>query len=195
VGRAIKGKRDEFVIATKFGNVRPSAGGPGRIDGTPAYVRSACEASLRRLGIDTIDLYQQPRVDPDTPIEETIGALAELIDEGKIRYAGLSEALPPDLRRAAATLPIASLQSEYSLLERSVEALASAVFEIARSHEVSPAQIALGWLLARRPCIVPIHGARRLAHVEDNALATEVRLTPSDEQQLEALAAGVQGPR
>jgi aryl-alcohol dehydrogenase-like predicted oxidoreductase len=118
VGRAIRDRRDEVVLATKFGNVR---GQPGRIDGRPDYVRSACEASLRRLGVEVIDLYQQHRVDPDTPIEETVGALAELVAEGKIRYIGLSEALAPDIRRAAAVHPITSVQSEYSLLERGVE--------------------------------------------------------------------------
>src|SRR5262249_44906497 len=120
VGRAIKGRRDEVVLATKFGNVRASNGRPASINGRPEYVRAAGEASLRRLGTDRIALYQQHRVDPDTPIEETIGALAELVGEGKIRFIGLSEALAPDLRRAAAVHPIASLQSEYSLLERGV---------------------------------------------------------------------------
>ena len=119
VGRAIRDRRDEVVLATKFGNVM---GSPGTINGRPEYVREACEASLRRLGVDTIDLYQQHRVDPEVPIEETVGALSELVDEGKVRWIGLSEALAPDLRRAAAVHPITSLQSEYSLLERGVEA-------------------------------------------------------------------------
>ena len=122
VGRAIRGPRDEVVVATKFGNVfRPGEGMSGEIDGRPEYVRRACEASLGRLGIETIDLYQQHRVDPATPVEETIGALAELVNEGKIRWIGLSEARPEDIRRAAAVHPITSLQSEYSLLERGVE--------------------------------------------------------------------------
>jgi aryl-alcohol dehydrogenase-like predicted oxidoreductase len=121
VARATRGRRDEVFLATKFGVVRGRDGAPRRIDGTPAYVRAACEASLRRLGVETIDLYQQHRVDPDTPIEETMGALADLAAEGKIRYAGLSEALPPDLRRATTVMPVVSLQSEYSMLERSVE--------------------------------------------------------------------------
>ena len=119
VGRAIRDRRDEVVLATKFGNVM---GSPGTINGRPEYVREACEASLRRLGVDTIDLYQQHRVDPEVPIEETVGALSELVDQGKVRWIGLSEALAPDLRRAAAVHPITSLQSEYSLLERGVEA-------------------------------------------------------------------------
>jgi aryl-alcohol dehydrogenase-like predicted oxidoreductase len=121
VGRAIRGRRDGVVLATKFGNTRVAGNMGGRIDGRPEYVRSACEASLRRLGVDHIDLYQQHRVDPETPIEETVGALAELVAEGKIGFIGLSEALPEDIRRAAAVHPIASLQSEYSLLERGVE--------------------------------------------------------------------------
>jgi len=121
VGRAISGRREEVVLATKFGSVRDADGRPAGINGRPEYVREACEASLRRLGVETIDLYQQHRVDPDTPIEETVGAMAELVQEGKVRYLGLSEALAPDLRRAAAVHPISSLQSEYSLLERGVE--------------------------------------------------------------------------
>jgi aryl-alcohol dehydrogenase-like predicted oxidoreductase len=254
VGRAIRGRRDAVVLATKFGNVRDAPGGPTRIDGTPAYVRRACEASLRRLGVETIDLYQQHRVDPDTPIEETVGALSELVAEGKIRFIGLSEALAPDLRRAAAVHPIASLQSEYSLLERTVEAeilpacdelgigflpfapllrgllagsltatteleagdaratsdrfprvgpdhreanarLAAVVAEIATAHDATPAQVALAWLLARRPSIVPIPGTKRVAYVEDNAQAVDVRLSADDEARLEALAADVQGTR
>ena len=120
VGRAIRDRRDEVVLATKFGNVM--ARRRRTINGRPEYVREACEASLKRLGVDTIDLYQQHRVDPEIPIEETVGALSELVDEGKVRWIGLSEALAPDLRRAAAVHPITSVQSEYSLLERGVEA-------------------------------------------------------------------------
>ena len=121
VGRAIRDRRDEVVLATKFGFVPDTDGRPTDINGRPEYVREACEASLRRLGVETIDLYQQHRVDPETPIEETVGALAELVEEGKVRFIGLSEALAPDLRRAAAVHPITSVQSEYSLLERGVE--------------------------------------------------------------------------
>ena len=248
VGRAIAGRRDEVVLATKFGIVRPSG-----ISGRPEYVREACEASLRRLGVETIDLYQQHRVDPQTPIEETIGALAELVAEGKVRWIGLSEALPPDLRRAAAVHPISSLQSEYSLLERGVEGeildtceelgigflpfaplvrgilagsldasstldegdfradnrfprvgpehrasnaeLAGAVREIAAEHGATPAQVALAWLLARRPWVVPIPGTKRVAYVEDNAGAPAVHLSDADDARLEGLAAAVQGGR
>ncbi|MGH9495030.1 MAG: aldo/keto reductase [Candidatus Sulfotelmatobacter sp.] len=122
VGRAIKGKRDKVVIATKFGIVRdPKNPAIRSVSGKPEYVRQSCEGSLRRLGIDTIDLYYLHRVDPDTPIEETIGAMAQLVREGKIRYIGLSEASPETLRRAAKIHPIAALQTEYSLWTRDPE--------------------------------------------------------------------------
>jgi aryl-alcohol dehydrogenase-like predicted oxidoreductase len=253
VGRAIRGRRDEVVLATKFGNVRDAQNKPLGISGRPEYVKQACEASLRRLGTETIDLYQQHRVDPDTPIEETVGAMAELVAAGKVRYIGLSEAQPADLRRAAAVHPITSLQSEYSLLERGVEAeilgtceelgigflpyaplvrgllagsltpdrvlddldwraggrfprvgpdhlaanaqLADVVAEIAAAHGASAAQVALAWLLARRPWIVPIPGTKRIAYLEDNARAPELALSAQDEQRLDALAASVSGER
>jgi aryl-alcohol dehydrogenase-like predicted oxidoreductase len=253
VGRAIRGRRDEVVLATKFGNVRGAQGRPAAINGRPEYVREACEASLKRLGVDTIDLYQQHRVDPDTPIEETVGAMAELVQQGKVRYLGLSEALTPDLQRAAAVHPISSLQSEYSLLERGVESevlgaceelgigflpfspllrgllagslaansqldegdfrsgdrfprvgpehrsanarLAQVVIEIADGHGRTPAQVALAWLLSRRPWIVPIPGTKRTAYVDDNALAPQLTLTASDLARLEALSAEVRGDR
>src|ERR1700719_1591686 len=122
VGRAIKGKRDKVVLATKFGIVRdPNDPNVRGINGKPEYVRKSCEASLRRLGIETIDLYYQHRVDPSTPIEETVGAMAQLIKEGKIRHIALSEASPATLRRACAVHPITALQSEYSLWSRDPE--------------------------------------------------------------------------
>jgi len=121
VGRAIKGRRDEVVLATKFGNVRGEDGSFLGVSGRPEYVRAACEASLRRLGVETIDLYYQHRVDPQTPIEETVGAMARLVEEGKARYLGLSEASAQSVRRAHAVHPIAALQSEYSLWTRGVE--------------------------------------------------------------------------
>ncbi len=253
VGRAIRGRRDEVVLATKFGNIRDARGRRAGINGRREYVREACEASLTRLGVDTIDLYQQHRVDPATPIEETVGAMAELVEEGKVRYLGLSEALTPDLRRAAAVHPISSLQSEYSLLERGVESdvlgaceelgigflpfspllrgllagsltpdseldegdgrhgdllprvgpehrssnarLAGVVREIADEHGSTPAQVALAWLLSRRPWIVPIPGTKRTAYVEDNALAPQLTLTVEDQERLEGLSAQVQGNR
>jgi aryl-alcohol dehydrogenase-like predicted oxidoreductase len=253
VGRAIRDRRDEVVLATKFGNVRDASNRGMTISGRPEYVREACEASLRRLGVETIDLYQQHRVDPDTPIEETVGALAELVEEGKVRFIGLSEALAPDLRRAAAVHPISSLQSEYSLLERGVEAeildtceelgigflpfaplvrgllagsltpereldegdfraggrfprvgpehiatnasLAAVVAQIATEHQASAAQVALAWLLSRRPWIVPIPGTKRIAYLDDNAGAPELELTGEDLARLDALSAGVSGER
>jgi aryl-alcohol dehydrogenase-like predicted oxidoreductase len=121
VGRALKGRRYEAVIATKFGNVRSEDGKFLGVNGRPEYVRSACEASLRRLGVDFIDLYYQHRVDPNTPIEETVGAMADLVREGKVRFIGLSEAAPATIRRAHAVHPVTALQTEYSLWSRDVE--------------------------------------------------------------------------
>jgi aryl-alcohol dehydrogenase-like predicted oxidoreductase len=247
VGRAIADRRDGVVLATKFAIT------PDGINGRPEYVREACEASLRRLGVDHIDLYQQHRVDPKVPIEETIGAMAELVSAGKVRFIGMSEALPPDLRRAAAVHPISSLQSEYSLMERGVEgeildtceelgigflpfsplgrgllggsitagqqfeesdwrgqgrfprvgpdhleanaALVAAVTEIAEAKGASKAQVALAWILGRKPWIVPIPGTKRAKYIEDNAGAPDVTLDAADNERLDALAAGVEGPR
>jgi len=121
VGRAIRDRRDKVVLATKFGNVRTPDGGFAGVNGKPEYVRQACEASLKRLGVDVIDLYYQHRVDPETPIEDTVGAMAELVKEGKVRYLGLSEAGAANIRKAAAVHPIAALQSEYSLWSREPE--------------------------------------------------------------------------
>jgi aryl-alcohol dehydrogenase-like predicted oxidoreductase len=253
VGRAIRDRRDEVVLATKFGILRDGKSETNGFNGRPVYVKEACERSLKRLGVEHIDLYQQHRVDPETPIEETIGALKELVEQGKIRYIGLSEALAPDLRRAAAVHPITSLQSEYSLLERSVEdeildaceelgigflpfspllrgllagsltattelepgdfrvgerfprvgpghraanaELVQVVFEVAEARGASPSQVALAWLLSRRPWIVPIPGTKRTKYVEDNAGAPEVQLNADDKARLDALAADAQGDR
>jgi aryl-alcohol dehydrogenase-like predicted oxidoreductase len=123
VGKAIKGRRNRFFVATKFGIVRDPANPERRgVDGSPAYVRKSVEGSLRRLGTETIDLYYQHRVDPKTPIEETVGAMAKLVDEGKVRYLGLSEAAPATIERANRVHPITALQSEYSLWTRDPEA-------------------------------------------------------------------------
>ena len=122
VGPALSRRRDAVVIATKFGNVFGPDGALGTIDGSPAYVRRACEASLARLGTDRIDLYYQHRVDPATPIEDTVGAMAELVEEGKVRFLGLSEASASTLRRAHDVHPIAALQTEYSVWSRDAEA-------------------------------------------------------------------------
>src|SRR6201997_3878960 len=117
LGRALKGRRDGIVIATKFGQPRRPGGANG-VDGSPAYIAQACEASLERLGVDVIDLYYQHRVDPAVPVEETVGAMARLVEEGKVRYLGLCEARPERIRRAHATHPLAAVQSEFSLLYR-----------------------------------------------------------------------------
>jgi aryl-alcohol dehydrogenase-like predicted oxidoreductase len=132
VGRAIKDRRDRVVVATKFGNERRPDGTFVGINGKPAYVRSACDASLKRLGVDVIDLYYQHRVDPVVPIEDTVGAMAELVRAGKVRYLGLSEAAPATIRRAHAVHPISALQTEYSLWSRDPE------------DEILPAVRALG---------------------------------------------------
>jgi aryl-alcohol dehydrogenase-like predicted oxidoreductase len=121
VGKAIRDRRDQVVLATKFGNVRDAQGNFMGINGTPEYVRKACEASLKRLGVDHIDLYYQHRVDKQTPIEETVGAMAELVKEGKVRYLGLSEASAATLAKACSVHPISALQTEYSLWSRDVE--------------------------------------------------------------------------
>ncbi|MEM6437304.1 MAG: aldo/keto reductase [Cyanobacteria bacterium P01_D01_bin.115] len=121
VGKAIRDRREQVVIATKFGNVRTPDGGWGGVCGTPDYVRQCCDASLKRLGTEVIDLYYQHRVDPNTPIEETIGAMAELVQQGKVRYLGMSEAAPATIRRAHAVHPITALQTEYSLWSREPE--------------------------------------------------------------------------
>ncbi len=121
VGRALAGRRDKVVVATKFGNVRSADGRFLGVNGKPDYVRQCCDASLRRLGVDVIDLYYQHRVDPETPIEETVGAMAELVRAGKVRWLGLSEAAPATIRRAHAVHPIAALQTEYSLWSRDPE--------------------------------------------------------------------------
>jgi len=122
VGRALAGRRDQVELATKFGNVRDAGGSYGAVNGRPEYARSACEASLARLGVERIDLYYLHRVDPDVRIEETVGAMAELVAEGVVAHLGLSEAAPSTIRRAAAVHPIAALQSEYSLWHREPEA-------------------------------------------------------------------------
>jgi aryl-alcohol dehydrogenase-like predicted oxidoreductase len=121
VGKAIADRREQVVLATKFGNVRGEDGSFLGVSGKPDYVREACDASLSRLGVDHIDLYYQHRVDPETPIEETVGAMKELVDAGKVRFLGLSEAGPETIRRAHAVHPISALQSEYSLFTREVE--------------------------------------------------------------------------
>ncbi|KAA2235796.1 aldo/keto reductase [Salinarimonas soli] len=236
VGRAIRGRRHEVILATKFGNVRGPGGERLGISGKPDYVRQACEASLRRLGVEVIDLYYQHRVDPQTPIEETVGAMAELVRQGKVRHLGLSEAGPETIRRAHAVHPITALQTEYSLWSRdpeggildtvralgigfvpysplgrgfltgqikSIEDLAPDDFRrngprfqgenfqknldlvqvvetMAREKGCTPAQLALAWVLAQGPDIVPIPGTKRRSYLEENLGALGVSLTADD---------------
>jgi aryl-alcohol dehydrogenase-like predicted oxidoreductase len=254
VGRAIADRRDEVVLATKFGVVRdpdnPMARG---VNGTPEYVKHAADASLKRLGVDHIDLYYQHRVDSATPIEETVGALAELVQEGKIRYIGLSEAGPDTLRRANAVHQITALQTEYSLWSREPEDeilptcrelgigfvaysplgrgfltgaiqsiddldeddyrrisprfqgenfqrnldLVTKIAELAAARAVTPAQLALAWVLAQGEDIVPIPGTKRRARLEENTAAVDVVLSDDELREIaEALpeAAGQRYP-
>jgi aryl-alcohol dehydrogenase-like predicted oxidoreductase len=247
VGRAIAGRRDEVVLATKFGNIVREDGSRG-VDGRPEYVHQAFEASQRRLGVDHVDLYYQHRVDKTVPIEETVGAMAELVAAGKVRHLGLSEASPQTIRRAHAVHPIAALQSEYSLwtrdpedgvldtcrelgigfvaysplgrgfltgrfrsaddfdegdfrgslprlqgtnLERNLERVRR-VEEIAAEKGVTPAQLALAWVLSRGGDVVPIPGTKRRGYLEQNAAASEIELTAAELAQLdEAFPPGV----
>ncbi|HEU5171730.1 MAG TPA: aldo/keto reductase, partial [Gemmatimonadales bacterium] len=244
LGRALEGRREEAVIATKFGNVRASDGSWLGVNGRPDYVKRAAVASLRRLGVETIDLYYQHRVDPNIPIEDTVGAMADLVKQGKVRQLGLSEAGPATIRRAHTVHPIAALQTEYSLWSRDpedellaltrdlgitfvaysplgrgfltgaikrVEDLAEddwrrrnprfqgenfqknldlvrAIEELAREKRVTPAQLALAWVLAQGDHIVPIPGTRSVQRLEENAAALEVELTRDDLERLERIA-------
>lgn len=244
VGQAIRDRRDQVILATKFGNVRTEDGGWAGISGKPDYVRQACEASLQRLGVEVIDLYYQHRVDPTVPIEDTIGAMAELVQQGKVRYLGMSEAAPQTIRRAHAVHPITALQTEYSLWSRDPEddilptvrelgigyvaysplgrgfltgqftrpedlpaddyrrnsprfqgdnfyknlELVDRVKAIAAEKDATPSQLALAWLLAQGDDIVPIPGTKRRAYLEENAAATQIVLTESDLQRIEAVA-------
>ena len=252
LGEAIKGKREGLVIATKFG-FRFDGSRITGVDGTPANARASIEGSLKRLGVDVIDLFYQHRVDPSVPIEETVGTMAELVKEGKVRHIALSEAGPQTLRRAAAVHPIAALQSEYSLWERDVEAeilpicrelgigfvpysplgrgflagqfksrddlsqtdwrrndprysddnfaqnlkIVDVVRSVADAHQVSPAQIALAWLLAQGGDVVPIPGSKRRVTMEDSMAAADVSLGADDLVTLNAAApiGGTAGPR
>ncbi len=247
VGRAIKGHRDEYVIATKF-NRRLDDGVPGDMstvgpqDGSAGHVRSSIDGSLERLGTDYVDLYYQHRVDPNVPIEETVGAMAELVREGKIRHIGLSEAAPETIRRGNAVHPITAVQTEYSLWTRDPEtevlptcrelgigfvpyaplgrgflagrftspdeldendfrrsgprftgenlkanlALAAKVKEIAAEKGVTPAQLAIAWVLARGDDLVPIPGTKRRTYLDQNAAAVDVELTHDDLTRIDA---------
>ena len=248
VGKAIADRRDEVQLATKFGNERREDGSWVGINGRPEYVHAACDASLERLGVDTIDLYYQHRVDVSVPIEETVGAMAELVAAGKVRYLGLSEAAPTTIRRAYEVHPITALQTEYSLWTRDIEDeilptvrelgiglvaysplgrgfLSAAIrnqddleegdfrahnprfqpgniernlervdriAEISAEMKVTPAQLALAWVLAQGNDVVPIPGTTRASHLEQNLVALEIELTGAELARIgEAFPPGV----
>ncbi|MGH2962083.1 MAG: aldo/keto reductase, partial [Solirubrobacterales bacterium] len=209
IAEALHPYRDDLVIATKGGFVRP---GPGswKPDGRPAHLREACEGSLRRLRVDRIDLYQLHTVDPQVPLAESVGAIADLRAEGKVRHVGLSNVDADQLERAREIVPVASVQNRYSVAERDgaiVELCererlgfipyyplaAGWVIEhrgpwerVARAHGGTVAQIALAWLLHRSPAIAPIPGTSSVAHLEENVAAAALRLT---DDELETLSA------
>ena len=242
VGRAIRDRRREVVLATKCGILRGAQPMAISVDGSPDHIRDSCDASLRRLGVEVIDLFYLHRVDPKTPIEESVGAMSDLVRAGKVRHLGLSEAAPATIRRAHRVHPIAALQSEYSLWSRDVETsvlpvcrelgigfvpfsplgrgflsglvtrtedltagdirgqlprfqgenlrrnleLVKAVEGLARRKGCSTSQLALAWLLAKGPDVVPIPGTKRRAFLESNAAAADVALTGDDITEIEA---------
>src|SRR5215469_1717014 len=165
VGRAIRDRRDRVVLATKFGIIRDESGArtARAINGQPAYVRAACDASLRRLGVDTIDLYYQHRVDPSVPIEDTVGAMAELVRAGKVRHLGLSEAAPDTIRRAHAIFPIAAVQTEYSLLYRTEAEETRETTRTLGISYVAYAPLGRGFLTGALQTFADVDG-RRAAH-------------------------------
>lgn len=253
LGTALKGRRDKVVLCSKFGNLRGwswAKDGARTVDGSPAYARASLEGSLARLGTDHLDLYYLHRVDPDIPIEESIGGMVRLKEEGKIRHIGICEAGPETIRRAARIHPITAIQSEYSLMTRDYEAdtlpavaelgigfvayypmgrgfLSGAVRatpgdsrkavprfapenlahnlavlarmeELARAKGCTTGQLALAWLLAQGPGIVPIPGTNSIAHLEENAAAAEIALAASDLALLDELfprEGGLRGAR
>jgi aryl-alcohol dehydrogenase-like predicted oxidoreductase len=248
VGEALRPLREQVVIATKFGFAFDDHGKQTGVSSFPDSIRRAVDGSLRRLGIETIDLLYQHRVDPQTPIEDVAGTVKQLIDAGKVRHFGLSEAGVATIRRAHAVQPVTALQSEYSLWWREPEAEIIPVLEelgiglvpfsplgkgfltgtvsantdfaagdvrnviprfttearqanqvvvdlvrrIAETKNVTPAQVALAWLLAKKPWIVPIPGTRRLERLEENLGAAEVHLTPQDVAELDDASARIE---
>jgi aryl-alcohol dehydrogenase-like predicted oxidoreductase len=209
IAEALHPYPDDLVIATKAGLERP---GPGNWvpNGDPAYLKSECEGSLRRLRLDTIDLFQLHRIDSKVPVEESLGALVELRDEGKIRHIGLSEVSVEELAAAREVTPIVSVQNKYNLGDRSAEpvleecerlgigfipwfplntgGLASdggPLAEAAARHDATPAQLALAWLLHRSPVMLPIPGTSKVAHLEDNMKAAALELSPDEVAALE----------
>src|SRR5215469_16044595 len=237
LGRALQGWRSGIVIASKFGQTRRPGGANG-VDGSPEYIAQACEASLKRLGVEVIDLYYQHRVDPAVPVEDTVGAMARLVEQGKVRFLGLCEARPERVRRAHATHPIAAVQMEFSLLYREEatetrdlgisffayaplgrsllagvvpdlahldagdtrgrhprfmgdnfaknRALVERLEAIAREKGCTPAQLALAWLMAQGPDVIPIPGTKQIGRLEENLGALDVRLTPADIDRISA---------
>jgi aryl-alcohol dehydrogenase-like predicted oxidoreductase len=206
VAQAIKGRRDGVVLATKFGLVSHAGGGPWNLDSSPANIRTAIEGSLRRLGTDHIDLYYQHRVDPNTPIEDTVGALAELVTEGKIRHIGLSEAGPDTIRRAHAVHPVTALQSEYSLWTRDPEPRVLPVLRELGIGLVAYSPLGRGFLTGQirstddfadddsrktNPRFTGENFQRNLRAVEEvEAIATEVGATPAQVALAWVLAQG-----
>jgi aryl-alcohol dehydrogenase-like predicted oxidoreductase len=244
LGKALRGKRERAIIATKFGNKRGEDGAFLGISGRPEYVHACADASLRRLGVEYIDLYYQHRVDPTVAIEETVGAMAELVKAGKVKYLGLSEAAPATIRRAHAVHPISALQTEYSLWSREPEDeildttrelgigfvaysplgrgfltgeiktpddlapddrrrmfprfqgenfaknldLVRWVHQLAREKQVTPAELALAWVLAQGNDIVPIPGTKRRKYLEQNVGAVNVTLTADELGRMDALS-------
>ncbi|GAA2212949.1 aldo/keto reductase [Nonomuraea monospora] len=244
IGRAVRNRRDEVLIATKFGNVKGPDGRVIGVNGRPDYVRASCEGSLRRLGVDVIDVYCQHRVDPSVPVEETWGALGELVRAGKVRHLAISEASPETVRRAHAVHPMAAVQTEYSLVSRDPEdgllatlralgigfiayaplgrglltgritatddladddfrrtlprfqpgnlarnaRLVEGIARLARERGVTPAQLALAWVLAQGDDVVPIPGAKNRARLAENVAATRLRLSAEDRALLDAAA-------
>jgi aryl-alcohol dehydrogenase-like predicted oxidoreductase len=243
VGKAIAGRRQDVVLATKFANVRGPKGEFLGIRGDRQYVKEACDASLKRLGVDHIDLYYQHRVDAKTPIEETVGAMAELVQAGKVRYLGLSEAAPATIRRAAQVHPIAALQTEYSLWSREPEVellptvrelgiafvaysplgrgfltgafktiddlpaddfrrnsprfqgenfaknlgLVAKIKQLAAAKGCTPSQLALAWVLAQGPDIVPIPGTKRSKYLDENLAAAQIKFSSDERAQIDAI--------
>ena len=189
LGRALKGKRRQAFIATKFGNVRTPDGAYLGINGTPEYVRAACDASLKRLGVDVIDLYYQHRVDPATPIEETVGAMAELVAAGKVRYLGLSEAAPATIRRAVKVAPITALQTEYSLWTRDPETELLALCEELGIGFVAYSPLGRGFLsgeIRTLDDLAPNDARRNHPRFQGENFARNIRLVA----EIEALAKG-----
>src|SRR6266542_1788532 len=188
VGRAIADRRDQVVLATKFGNQRRPDGTWIGVNGRPEYVRDACDASLERLGVDHIDLYYQHRVDRTVPVEDTWGAMRALVDAGKVRHLGISEAAPATIRRANAVHPITALQTEYSLFSREPEdQLLATVRELGIGF-VASSQLAIAWVLAQGDDSVPIPGTKRRRYLEENLGALDVKLTPGELASIDAVA-------